>query len=111
MERKPALIDRIAPNKSSFIPGRKIHRSVIIAKELDHSMTRIRGKCGFMGIKIDFEKADDRLRCGFIRECLLEFSLTPHIVEIIMACVSSASYNVLWNGGVTKGFLPSRGIR
>ena len=57
------------------------------------SMEKVKRKKGIMAIKIDFEKAYDRLRWGFINTCLSEFSLTPHIVNVIMECVSFVAYN------------------
>ena len=38
---KPALINRIAPYQSSFVPGRKIRDNILVAKELPHSMKKI----------------------------------------------------------------------
>ncbi|XP_057746094.1 uncharacterized protein LOC130965343 [Arachis stenosperma] len=58
---KPHLNDRIATHQSNFIPGRKIQDNIIIAKELIHTMKRMKGRKQFMTIKIDFEKAYDKM--------------------------------------------------
>ena len=108
---KPTLVDCIVPYQSSFILGRKIQDNIIIVKELNHCMKKIKGKRGFIAIKIDFEKAYDRPRWNFLHDCLNQFSLTPHIIKVIMEPISSATYNVLWNSGKTDDFLPSHGIQ
>ncbi|XP_025702516.1 uncharacterized protein [Arachis hypogaea] len=108
---KPALKDRISPFQSSFVPGRIIHDNILIAKELTHTMKKMKGRKGFMAIKFDFEKAYDRLRWDFLKECLVDFRLEEQLLKVIMNCISTASYNALWNGGKTDFFKPSRGIR
>ncbi|RYR24105.1 hypothetical protein Ahy_B02g057597 isoform A [Arachis hypogaea] len=108
---KPLLNDRISPHQSSFIPGRKIHDNIIIAKEVMHSMRRMRGKKGYMAIKIDFEKAYDRINWNFIQQRLIEFGIPNKLSSIIMEGVRSVNYNVLWNGNKTETFYPTRGIR
>lgn len=60
---------------------------------------------GFMAIKIDFEKAYDRLRCTFIRDSLLELCLPQNMVDLVMNCVTSAKLQILRNGEPTTQFL------
>ena len=51
----------IGPNQSSFVPGCQITDNIVIYQEVLHS-TRIKKTCkGIMTIKIDLEKAYDRL--------------------------------------------------
>ncbi|XP_052114078.1 uncharacterized protein LOC127745428 [Arachis duranensis] len=64
---KPLLNDRISVHQSSFILGRKIQDNILIAKEIMHSTRRMKGKKQFMAIKVDFEKAYDRLNWNFIK--------------------------------------------
>lgn len=66
--RLKTIIDSvIAPNQSSFVPERLISDNIIIYQEVLNSMrTKKMGK-GFMTIKIDLEKAYDRLSWQFIR--------------------------------------------
>lgn len=49
-------------NQTSFVCGRHITDNVIIAQEVEHSMRIRKGKKGWMALKIDLEKACDRLR-------------------------------------------------
>lgn len=64
-----------------------------------------------MVFKIDLEKAYDRISWDFLRDTLILVGFARKIVNVIMGCVSSMSYQVLWNGCMTKGFCTSRGIR
>lgn len=64
-----------------------------------------------MAIKIDLEKAYDRLGWDFIRNALKLFKFPEHLSSIILSCISSSSVSVLYNGGSLDPFHPSRGIR
>ena len=66
---------------------------------------------GYMALKIDLEKAYDKLEWNFIREALLRANLPTDLIDIIMSCVSSVSTSILFNGEATDPILPSRGIR
>ncbi|XP_072076458.1 uncharacterized protein [Arachis hypogaea] len=107
---KPTLVNRIAPFQSSFIQGRLIQDNIIIAKEMVHDMKKMRGK-KFMVIKVDFEKAYDRLRWDFILDCLHEFGIPHQLIDIIMCSVTSVSFKIIWNGCKTESFEPCRGLR
>lgn len=76
-----------------------------------HSLKLKRGKTGWMVRKINLEKAYDRLRWSFIKDTLEEVRIPNTIVRLIMKCVSSSSLQVMWNGGFTEEFCPSRGVR
>ena len=64
-----------------------------------------------MAIKIDLEKAYDRLKWSFIQETLEDMQLPHILMEVIMCCVITCSLSVLWNGESTDRFRPTRGIR
>lgn len=64
-----------------------------------------------MAIKIDLEKAYDKLEWGFIKERLICTNLPMDLVELIMSCISFVSTFVLFNGGMLEPIQPSRGIR
>ena len=64
-----------------------------------------------MVVKIDLEKAYDRLEWCFIRKVLTCFGFHPNIIKLIMSCISSSSTSLLFNGKKLSPFAPSRGIR
>ena len=51
----------IAPTQCGFIHGRTGSNNIIIAQEVIHKMRQMKGQKGFMAIKIDMEKAYDKL--------------------------------------------------
>lgn len=64
-----------------------------------------------MVLKIDLEKAYDRLEWSFIQETLHMASFNTDWSRNIMHCVESSYMSILWNGEPMKRFKPSRGIR
>ena len=54
----PKLISEV---QSSFVSGRHVTYNIIVAQEIIHSMLKLKGKRGFMAIKVDLEKAYNRL--------------------------------------------------
>lgn len=108
---KPILPCLISNTHASFVPGRQISDNIVIVQEVIHTMRRKQGTKGFMAIKIDFEKAYDRLNWQFIRDTLLQMNIPILLIDIIMECVTSAKLQVLWNGEPSQCFTPSRGVR
>ena len=108
---KKILPDLISPYQASFIPGRQITDNIVIMQEALHTMRRKKGLHGLMAIKLDLEKAYDKLNRNFIKSTLLDMRLPQLMVEVIMRCITSCSMRVLWNGESTDCFHPSRGIR
>lgn len=61
-------------------------------------------------MKVDLEKAYDRLEWGFIRETLELIGINK-MCDLIMASISMSLLQVLWNGEKSEKFRPSRGFR
>ena len=74
-------------------------------------MKKKKGKKGFMAIKVDLEKAYDRLDWEFLEDTLLDIRLSRRFTSLIMACVTTCSMQILWNGSPTEKFKTTRGIR
>ena len=84
---------------------------MIIAQELVHSIGKSKGKEGYMVVKIELEKAYDRLEWSFIKLVRTHFGFPDNIIQLILNCVSSTSTSLLFNGSKLPAFYPSRGIR
>lgn len=101
----------IGPAQASFIPGRLSADNIVVVQEAVHSMRRKKGVKGWMLLKLDLEKAYDRLRWDFLEDTLRAAGLSDSWVARIMQCVSGPSMSILWNGERTENFKPSRGLR
>ena len=106
------LLDRlISPTQSAFIPNRWISENQIILQEILHSFKSRKTKPGLMAIKLDLQKAYDRVNWKFIQTVLLHFGFNEVFTGWVTVCVSLESFEVLVNGGKTECFKPSRGLR
>ena len=85
--------------------------NVIITQELIYTLDKLKGREGYMAVKVDLEKAYDRLEWSFIHKVLQAFHFPLSIIKLIMSCVSSSTISVLVNGAALESFSPSRGIR
>ena len=74
----------VSPNQVSFIKGRSITDNIIIAQECVHSMNNCKTKAGWMTIKVDLEKAYDKIRWEFVEDSLKDLELPQKIILIIM---------------------------
>ena len=59
----------------AFVPGRKGSNNVIIAQEIIHSLGKKKGGVGYMVLKIDLEKAYDKIEWSFNRVILNRVNL------------------------------------
>ncbi|XP_057418408.1 uncharacterized protein LOC130712598 [Lotus japonicus] len=105
------LPNLISPNQASFVKGRSTMDNVLIFQEVIHSLKSLRGKQGYMAIKLDLEKAYDRLQWPFIVDTMKFFGFDEHFTNIVHHCISSSSMALSWRGFYTESFNPQRGIR
>ncbi|XP_030929600.1 uncharacterized protein LOC115955566 [Quercus lobata] len=109
---RPHLSSLISPVQTTFVPGRRGTHNVIIAQELFRTLDKKKkGRVGYMAIKLDLEKAYDRLEWSFVHKVLEAFRFPLKLTKIIMSCIATTSISVLVNGDAIQSFEPSRGIR
>ncbi|GKV18315.1 hypothetical protein SLEP1_g28713 [Rubroshorea leprosula] len=108
---KELMGDLISPMQSSFLPGQNGIDNVILLREFVHSFHKRKGRQGDMIVKLDLEKAFDRLEWSFIKEALIFSNLPPLMIKLIMSCISSTSLSCIINGGATDSFKPCHGLR
>ena len=108
---RPQLENIVSPFQTAFILGRRGTDNVIIVQELIHTIVQAKERKWYMAIKIDLEKAYDRIKWSFIREILFKFNFSDKLIELIMSYISLFSTSLLFNGGCLDSFCPSRGIK
>jgi hypothetical protein len=67
---KPLLPKLISSWQVAFDLDRKIQDNNIIVQEILHAMDQKKGKCGWVGLKLDMEKAYDKMELSFIIQVL-----------------------------------------
>jgi hypothetical protein len=74
-------------------------------------MRRSKRKKGYVAFKLDLEKAFDNVNWDFLKSCLHDFGFPDITIKLIMHCVSSPTYSILWNGNKMPPFKPTHGLR
>lgn len=69
--------------QASFIQGQNSVDNSIILLELTNSINHPYTKKGFIGMKLDLQKAYTRLEWDFIRETLIMVGLPPWMMDTI----------------------------
>lgn len=62
-------------------------------------------------VKLDMQKAYDRLEWVYLEGIMKKIGLSPSFVDAVMRGVRSVTFSVPIDGGRTREFTPSRGIR
>ncbi|KAF7139221.1 hypothetical protein RHSIM_Rhsim07G0138700 [Rhododendron simsii] len=74
----------ISPNQSAFVIGRQIQDNVIVAHEAFHFLKMKKKGCdGFLALKLDFNKAYDRVEWDFVEALLLKMGFHERWVKTV----------------------------
>lgn len=94
-----------------FYSRRLITDNVLVAYEALHTMvTRLKGKKGYMALKLDISKAYDRVEWHFLKAIMRKLGFADCWIFLIMSCVWSVSYSVLINGAPHGHIILTRGL-
>ena len=108
---KPILQRIVHPAQSAFIPGRTIHDNILIAHEVVNKFKHMKGKKGYVALKLDMEKAYDRIEWDFLLNSLNQLGFHDNWIQWIKECISTVSYSLIINNEPHGFFKPSRGLR
>ncbi|XP_058009719.1 uncharacterized protein LOC131183256 [Hevea brasiliensis] len=80
-----ALMNKIVGDaQARFVPRRQISDNIIIMQEIIHYMRNKRSGKQLMAIKVDLEKADDRLGWDFIHSTLMDVGIPSNMIAVII---------------------------
>jgi len=108
---RPVLQRIIHPTQSAFILHRTIHDNILIAHEIVNKFKHFKGKKGYVALKLDMEKAYDRIEWDFLLSCLQQLGFHDTWIRWIQECISTVSYSLLINNEPQGFFQPTRGLR
>ncbi|CAN6566565.1 unnamed protein product [Malus baccata var. baccata] len=111
--RLKLLLDQIISlNQNAFIKGRQIQENIILAHEIFHFLKMRRTKTKFeMGIKLDMNKAYDRVEWDFLEAVMVHLGFQQMWIVMVMKCVKTVEFSILINGMPGRTFKPTRGLR
>lgn len=96
---KNMLGDLITENQAAFVPKRMIQDNIVIAHEFFHHLKRKKeGKLGELGLKIDMNKAYDRVEWDFLQKVMEKMGFNEIWINWIMQCIKTVKYNILVSG-------------
>ncbi|GAA0140129.1 hypothetical protein LIER_35189 [Lithospermum erythrorhizon] len=109
---KQVLPSFISSTQSAFVDDRMITDNVLLAYKVHHVIKKKKvGQYGFFSLKLDMEKAYDRVEWGYLKNVMLTMGFPDKLVSLIMDFITTVSYSVLINGKRCGYFSPSRGLR
>lgn len=85
----------IGMHQASFVPGRLISDNILVYQEVLHSMKSKKGSTCWMVVKVDLEKAYDRLSWNFIDDTLKDIGFNHKWRSNVRECISSSRLAVL----------------
>ena len=102
------IIDHV---QSAFMPKRSIHDNILLKHEIMNKFRNMKGKKAWVTLKLDMEKAYDRVEWEFLFDAQHKFRFHPKWIELIKGCTSTVLYSVIVNDNVCGFFTLTRGIQ
>ncbi|KAL8124435.1 hypothetical protein AgCh_012179 [Apium graveolens] len=104
-----------APGKDgfpAFIPGRQIQDSIVVAHECFHHIThKKKGSVAEMAIKLDLNKAFDRVEWDFLLAIMNKMGFDSRWQNWIFQCISTTSLDFFINDEEFCSLKPQKGVR
>lgn len=104
------LPNLISPWQAGFVPGRGIVDNILLAQEVMGELDRRLADPNVI-LKLDMEKAYDRVDWSFLLFMLRQFGFEEGVVDLLFRTFSNSWFSVLVNGEQTGLFKSSQGVR
>lgn len=108
---KPFLSKLLTPFQSAFLSGKMAADNIIIAQEAVHTLKTRPSARNWMLLKLDMEKAFDRMEWDFLHQVLQLYGFPTATINLIMNAIQTSSMSLLVNGQHSPPFKPTRGLR
>jgi hypothetical protein len=105
----PIVREIIGENQTSFVKGRNILEGVVVLHEVLHELSTSKKK-GLI-LKIDFEKAYDRVRWFFLEQVMIGRGFPTKWINWVMSTVKDGKVCINVNGERSPYFKTFRGLR
>ena len=102
----------ISKHQSAFLSDKLISDNILVAfKTLHYMRNHNKGKSGFMALKLDVSKAYDRVEWEYMEKVMIKMGFHARWIQLMMMCITTASYSVLINGEPYWHITPTHGLR
>ncbi|KAL6191212.1 hypothetical protein ACLB2K_037603 [Fragaria x ananassa] len=102
----------ITSNQLAFVNERLIQDNIMVAHEVYHHLKLQKSdKEGAFSLKLDMNKAYDRVEWSFLEKVLQKLGFSESWVKLVMSYVTSVNYSIILNGKPGPWFTPSCGLR
>jgi hypothetical protein len=99
----------ISPSQTAFLPGRNVMERVIVLHEMIHELYK--KKQNGLILKIDFEKAHDKITWPFVQQTLRMKGFSPKWCQWVASFMEGGHVGIKVNDQVGKNFQTKKGVR
>lgn len=85
---KPLISKLVSKNQANFIPNRQASDNIVVVQEMIRSLKWRTRKKDAIVVKVDLEKAYDRIQWEFLEKAIETVGLSPSIFKLIIFCVT-----------------------
>lgn len=100
----------ISKSQSAFVLGQRIQDNIILVNEIMHTFKKKRGRGGLMALKVDTEKAYDKVNWSFLMEIMRCCGFSQFWRHMIFQFISTPLFSILLNGSPFGFFQSQRGL-
>ena len=108
---KKIITKLVSKTQSAFTSDRLISNNILIAFEtLHHLKNKRNGKSALMALKLDMNKAYDRVEWNFREKTMDRFGFDNKWISLICCCIQTVSFSIMVHGEPHRLIHPSRGL-